>query len=1118
MKRQEIIDVLSIIEKAHFQEAALQIDKDGFPSNRRSYSYNVLDPDTDKVYPPPYLIELAYQNATGNSLPSDFFAGIKKESGHFDQLQQCGYLIESKLDSKRIDEAMSKLLNRAKLFAELKEDPEAVYKNTQRDHELIKEAIMDESDRWNPKSHFQPVVLLRYMLLQNIQEGVSLDSQLIDGIKNEILSKDISERYDLPEGYRELVSTYTDKDYFKSWKNPFSIVFPFFYSKRFKQFTRDQLNAIVNYLRDRLDLKDVTSKIHGFEGSQNFGADHVWLAIYPKHALSVQDAYQLAISIDKSGFTASLYKGHKVEDESFIAKSAHFMSIEECCEIMKGFYDEWKSLNDRLKAIKSEDRRYWLYAPGANAFKWDEFRNEGIMGLGWTELGDLNHYGSKKEIVQRLQELENTDGSKRNDATANYDFYKTIEIGDVIIAKRGRQEYLGYGIVESEYFYDDDREDFKSCRKVNWRTNGIWPVEQGQIVTKTLTDITKYPDYVQRLKALLGIDVDESNAFNVWVEKSITKNRIDREEGPLKLGSALWSPTKDKRGADIYSEMRLVKPGDVVLHLTDNKGIQGVSLVEKEHDVKQVEEKTTWDGDAYVVQLKEYIELPQYFDRELFLNNKNRPALTQIISDHKVFYNKELNLNQGAYLTESPPELTRILCQSYYDSFQKHLPHLVNYHKGSTDKFKPMAKPTNTIFFGPPGTGKTYTLKTEYFPKYTTKREAVTKEQNFEQVVSNLSWFEAIALAILENKSPMSVPELKANQWIKAKSKYSEAKNIGAILWAQLQAHTIEECEHVKAKRRVSPLIFNKREDKSWEISKEDFEELNPDFTDILEQLEAFQANDHFEIKRYDFVTFHQSYAYEDFIEGIKPVMESEVDGELRYEIKDGLFKTLCKRAKNDPDNRYAIFIDEINRGNVSSIFGELITLIEPDKRLGMDHAMTITLPYSRDAFGVPSNVDIYGTMNTADRSVEALDTALRRRFAFKEMLPKPDLLEKEINGFALKELLSCINERIEALIDRDHTIGHSYLINVNNMDDLKLAFKDKIIPLLQEYFYGDYGKIGLVLGSGFVKMQPQDNEVFADFDYEGSEGLAQNKFELITIDEEFDLQYALETLLNKPR
>lgn len=222
-------------------------------------------------------------------------------------------------------------------------------------------------------------------------------------------------------------------------------------------------------------------------------------------------------------------------------------------------------------------------------------------------------------------------------------------------------------------------------------------------------------------------------------------------------------------------------------------------------------------------------------------------------------------------------------------------------------------------------------------------------------------------------------------------------------------------------------------------------------------------------------------------------------------------------KIPKNPKN-FVLIIDEINRANVSSVFGELITLIEEDKRAGAEEQLSVTLPYSKATFSVPQNVYIIGTMNTADRSVEALDTALRRRFAFKEMLPKPDLLEKEINGFALKELLSCINERIEALIDRDHTIGHSYLINVKNMDDLKLAFKDKIIPLLQEYFYGDYGKIGLVLGSGFVKMQPQDNEVFADFDYEGSEGLAQNKFELINIDEEFDLQNALETLLNKPR
>jgi len=439
----------------------------------------------------------------------------------------------------------------------------------------------------------------------------------------------------------------------------------------------------------------------------------------------------------------------------------------------------------------------------------------------------------------------------------------------------------------------------------------------------------------------------------------------------------------------------------------------------------------------------------------------------------------------------------------------------ITYHWEVKTSTTSMKKPLNSIFYGPPGTGKTYKLKTHYFPKYTTKETSLSADKNFERVVSELTWFEAIAIAMLEKSAPISVPELKENRWIVRKAKYSETKNIGAGLWGQLQAHTIENCEFVNYKNRQSPLIFKKNEDKSWEISMDDFEDLTPELADVLDNTINFQASPDKEIKHYEFVTFHQSYAYEDFIEGIKPVMETEGDGELRYEIKDGLFKTLCQHAKNDPENKYAIFIDEINRGNVSSIFGELITLIEPDKRLGMENAMTATLPYSRESFGVPSNVDIYGTMNTADRSVEALDTALRRRFAFQEMLPKPDLLN-DIDKISLKELLLRINGRIEALIDRDHTIGHSYLINVRNMEDLKLAFKDKIIPLLQEYFYGDYGKIGLVLGSGFVKIQTQDNEIFADFEYEGSDGLAQNKFELISFeDKNFNFEKAIKTLLN---
>ena len=224
------------------------------------------------------------------------------------------------------------------------------------------------------------------------------------------------------------------------------------------------------------------------------------------------------------------------------------------------------------------------------------------------------------------------------------------------------------------------------------------------------------------------------------------------------------------------------------------------------------------------------------------------------------------------------------------------------------------------------------------------------------------------------------------------------------------------------------------------------------------------------------FITFHQSMSYEDFIEGIKP--EPTKDGKITYEVKDGIFKELCAKAENDESQNYVMIIDEINRGNVANIFGELISLIEDDKRLGASEELHAELPYSHTIFGVPKNVYIIGTMNTADRSVEALDSALRRRFTFKEMMPKSELVPEENN---VRNIFEIINQRIEVLKDREHQIGHSYFMGVENEDDLKDVFYDKIIPLLQEYFYGDYEKIQLVLGEGFVKKESESVKFAGD-------------------------------------
>jgi 5-methylcytosine-specific restriction enzyme B len=385
-------------------------------------------------------------------------------------------------------------------------------------------------------------------------------------------------------------------------------------------------------------------------------------------------------------------------------------------------------------------------------------------------------------------------------------------------------------------------------------------------------------------------------------------------------------------------------------------------------------------------------------------------------------------------------------------------------------------EPCNLILYGPPGTGKTHWLR-EKLRQYTDVAREVDREEWLQQRLAEYGWRPVIAAVLAELGRPSHVPAIRAHPWTmaKARERGRAVDAIHATLWSFLQAHTPESVTEVRYSGRRPPFIFNKSTDGLWSLQK-DWGEQDPLAAELHMTLRAGPAKDGKEVRRYRLVTFHPSFSYEDFVRGIRPVVDEET-GTSRFKIVDGVFKQMCDEARINPGKRYALFIDEINRANISKVFGELITLLEADKRAAYDNAgrqvrgLSVQLPggsgeIAEEPFGVPANLDVYGTMNTADRSIALLDIALRRRFEFQEMEPDYSVLDEPIGAVDVGRMLHRINDRLEYLLDRDHRIGHAYLMEVTEVDDLRAVFRLQIIPLLQEYFFDDFGRVALVLAT----------------------------------------------------
>ena len=456
-------------------------------------------------------------------------------------------------------------------------------------------------------------------------------------------------------------------------------------------------------------------------------------------------------------------------------------------------------------------------------------------------------------------------------------------------------------------------------------------------------------------------DKEKAIPRNWWVEKTIVTGRTDRENGPYSLGKALWSPQEDKAGGRIYENMKRIKKGDVVLHFVNNENITGVSIVDKEADSSfTCLPSTEWDDGtgkrpAYMVKLKEYNALRVPIDKKDLLTDKFRSRLINIKqAGQEVFYDKDLNLRQGAYLTKAPKELVDIANETYREKTGEDLPYFSL------------------------GAGATSPVSGE-----------------------------------------LSIDELSSETF--------------------LSKDFLREIESLLLEKKQ--LIF--------------YGPPGTGKTFVAERFALYFAGSKERIEK---VQFHPSYSYEDFVEGLKPQLK---DGRLSYDVVPGPFLRFCEKAKGSSD-RHVFIIDEINRGTMAKIFGELIYCLEYRNR-------EISLQYSPEApFKIPFNLYLIATMNSADRSIALVDYALRRRFYFEELRPDVSILaeylkanESAVDVEKLTAFVKKINENIEQKMGREYAIGHSYFM-AKHLDKVKVQkiWRYAVHPLLEEYFFNNKSEL----------------------------------------------------------
>jgi 5-methylcytosine-specific restriction enzyme B len=816
---------------------------------------------------------------------------------------------------------------------------------------------------------FQPVNLLRAEVAGELLSGSGIDKAKVEEIKERIRRNDADA---FPHLSAEFLKSFTNhprnkRDMFANWQKDWNVFHTFFYRGKVKETTQFYLEQICKQLLKDLELNDYTLHWVDFFGASNFGSTECWLALYPQNKPSHKDSYQFFVK-----FCPAIEVG-RVDGFNLGDRSVETEIVENYEQIISVF----QRIKPEIIRLNQSIRNYFKFAPGKSAVEWERFWKADILAVDYDNLpiGNIQNIKSLKELNSAcgFEESDNSFGG-----TWHLWLFKTAQKGDVVFASKGVSTCIGVGIIEGDYYYDDNATEYKHRRKVKWLTDKVFEY--------TPKSIRGMPNLFRP---------DTFSPTKVW---------------QFILGEYIR----------LYPELKVV---------FENTGLK---YVESE-TIENVESET-------IENTVESVEIPIESTEEREVNywwlNAN-PSMWSI-SDFAV--------EQRQTYTSRNEKGNKRRIYKHFENVQAG-DFVIGYESSPTKQIRAIFEITKPLHQTDKGEVIEFALieKLE-IPVFWNELQNNPSLKNCEVFINNQgSLFKLtedefdIIREIIDAKNFISLPENKPYNFIDDADKpFIRQKDF------------LQAVEILKRKKNIilqgAPGVGK---------------------TFIARKL-AYQLIGFINDAQIEMVQFHQSYSYEDFIQGLRPSKNG-------FELRNGVFYTFCQQASAHPERNFFLIIDEINRGNLSKIFGELMMLIEADKR---SEKFAVKMTYAEDEsdrFYVPPNLFIIGTMNTADRSLAIVDYALRRRFAFINL--QPEFGEKFVGFLQQKGITKTMIEFIcnsignvnheivkDINLGSGFQIGHSYFCSNNDFvsetDWLNEIITFEIKPLLEEIWFDNASKV----------------------------------------------------------